>query len=210
MTFASADAGHPPTFTINNGTTNTGVGSSTVLNYTGDTITSATTTIGINTLDANGNPIYSPTGPGWSTVFIKVGQHEMGHSMGENDVTGSNQTPGSTVMNQIHGTNDSQNYLPTTIKGCDNQTVDKNNEYMIYQGYDPGGGGGGGGGQCGVTPGPGAVGGSGTQRQPSQQGGVQRDDRCTPIIIDTTGTGFQLTDTAHGVSFDILANGHPQ
>jgi len=31
----------------------------------------------------------------------------------------------------------------------------------------------------------------------------------TPIIIDTTGKGFSLTDAVDGVTFDIKANGHP-
>lgn len=32
----------------------------------------------------------------------------------------------------------------------------------------------------------------------------------SPILIDTTGQGYQLTDAAHGVMFDILANGNKQ
>ncbi len=31
----------------------------------------------------------------------------------------------------------------------------------------------------------------------------------SPIVIDTDGKGFDLTDEAHGVVFDIYANGHP-
>jgi hypothetical protein len=34
--------------------------------------------------------------------------------------------------------------------------------------------------------------------------------RClTPIVIDTTGNDFQLTDVDHGVSFDFFGDGHP-
>lgn len=32
---------------------------------------------------------------------------------------------------------------------------------------------------------------------------------CSPIIIDVTGTGFQLTSAANGVVFDISGTGHP-
>ena len=32
---------------------------------------------------------------------------------------------------------------------------------------------------------------------------------CEPLILDLTGDGFHLTDTAHGVVFDIRADGHP-
>ena len=32
---------------------------------------------------------------------------------------------------------------------------------------------------------------------------------CDPIVIDVSGQGFQLTNTAEGVLFDIFANSHP-
>jgi hypothetical protein len=32
---------------------------------------------------------------------------------------------------------------------------------------------------------------------------------CSPVIIDTTGEGFQLTSAGNGVMFDISGNGHP-
>lgn len=32
---------------------------------------------------------------------------------------------------------------------------------------------------------------------------------CSPIIIDVSGDGFQLTDASHGVNFDIRGNGKP-
>jgi hypothetical protein len=32
---------------------------------------------------------------------------------------------------------------------------------------------------------------------------------CEPLVVDITGSGFALTDTAHGVIFDIRADGHP-
>ena len=33
---------------------------------------------------------------------------------------------------------------------------------------------------------------------------------ATPVLIDVTGDGFQLTDTAHGVNFDFAGNGSPR
>lgn len=33
------------------------------------------------------------------------------------------------------------------------------------------------------------------------------DCGCTPILIDTTGNGFELTDALHGVAFDLNGNG---
>lgn len=32
---------------------------------------------------------------------------------------------------------------------------------------------------------------------------------CEPLIVDISGNGFSLTDAAHGVVFDIRADGHP-
>lgn len=32
---------------------------------------------------------------------------------------------------------------------------------------------------------------------------------ASPIIVDTTGLGFRLTDVENGVMFDIMGNGHP-
>jgi len=32
---------------------------------------------------------------------------------------------------------------------------------------------------------------------------------CEPLVLDLTSDGFHLTDTAHGVIFDIRADGHP-
>jgi len=34
--------------------------------------------------------------------------------------------------------------------------------------------------------------------------------RCTPIVIDVNGRGFQLTSAANGVVFDISGTGHPR
>ncbi|HVN20887.1 MAG TPA: hypothetical protein VMU05_19020 [Dongiaceae bacterium] len=95
VTYVQADSNHSATWTIGNGTTNTDVGASTTLNHGGDGIvTSATTVIGINTLFSSGGNIYDPAKPGYGTIFLKVGLHEMGHMVSEDDVKGSNQYAG--------------------------------------------------------------------------------------------------------------------
>jgi hypothetical protein len=70
--------------------------------------------------------------------------------------------------------------------------------------YDPencggsGGGGGGGGGGCGSV----------TKENPHPQCCCSGNS-CSPIIIDTNGNGFHLTNTDDGVRFDISGTGHP-
>jgi hypothetical protein len=38
---------------------------------------------------------------------------------------------------------------------------------------------------------------------------ITPNNRCTPIVIDVDGEGFDLTDAAHGVDFDIAGDGVP-
>jgi hypothetical protein len=40
-------------------------------------------------------------------------------------------------------------------------------------------------------------------------GGTRDAPDCSPIIVDTEGTGFHLTSADQGVSFDIRGDGHP-
>jgi len=147
-------------------------------------VTSGATTIGINTLLSNGQPIFSPTQGGYSTVFTKVGLHEVGHGFGMTDVTGSNQVAGQTVMNQISGTNDSGGMMATNVTGCDDQTVDANPLYK--------------------PPPPTCCNGGVTCATPH----YQCDGSCTcvyvsPIILDVANEGFHLTSAQDGVRFDI-------
>jgi len=122
----------------------------------------------------------------------------MGHMVNEDDVLGGNQVPGKTVMNQIHGANDSGNYIPTTIQSCDNNTVNNRVDYPPPDGGD----------SC--------------QRQSCPSGFVWSADQCacesqncgtqcngggSPILIDTDGSGFHLTDVPNGVLFNISGSG---
>jgi hypothetical protein len=50
---------------------------------------------------------------GYSTVFLKAGLHEIGHSMGLDHTT--SQISGNSVMNGRSGVNDSNNLSPTSI-----------------------------------------------------------------------------------------------
>jgi hypothetical protein len=43
----------------------------------------------------------------------------------------------------------------------------------------------------------------------SSDGSSSADASCEPLIVDVSGNGFSLTDTAHGVVFDIRADGRP-
>jgi hypothetical protein len=50
-----------------------------------------------------------------------------------------------------------------------------------------------------------------TQDAPQGYARLTRNSGCctpsSPIVIDVSGNGFNLTDAEHGISFDLLANG---
>jgi hypothetical protein len=196
VAFLPADASHPATLTINNGSTNVGVGASTTITSVNLNVTNAATVIGINTLNSAGQPIYSPTQNGYSTIFLKVGLHEIGHTFGLTDVTGTNQSAGQTVENQISGTNDVGNMIATNVTACDNQTVSRSTRYSPVSG-----GGGGGGDTCCTTVDCGAR---------YTCNGNCACQFSSPIIIDIEGEGFRLTSAEGGVDFDIGAMGYKQ
>jgi hypothetical protein len=125
-----------------------------------------------------------------------VALHEAGHTMGLDDNPSG--TSGQSVMNGWSGTNDST-YAPKTIQLCDDASVAGELPYLNSGCYASGGGGGGG---C-INTCPG--------------GGETRscDPSCnsccdSPILIDVLGNGFNLTDAASGVNFDMNSNGTPE
>jgi hypothetical protein len=147
-----------------------------------------------------------------SIAFTKAALHEMGHSMGFGDGTlpgggtdtqgnpcgSAGQVQGSTVMNAQCGANDWGNNMPTSVTPCDNNSVHNVPQYAPSPTPTP-------------EPNP-------TPR--SQCENPQEQTFCytthgrwrgypicecfySPILIDTQGNGFALTDGAGGVNFDL-------
>ena len=147
----------------------------------------------------------------YTTGILKVMLHEIGHTMGLNDEPVPNlnascggQTAGISVMNGKCGINDRGNNLPTDVTSCDDQTVGSNSYYQT--------------GGCPIN----------CEYQPDAYCGpvdhcLFPDNGCppnctsngsccfnpTPIIIDVSGNGFNLTDVENGVYFDIGGDGYP-
>ncbi len=204
-------SGTPPTgartITFKNGTSSgtNAAHTSTVINTTTGVIQSATVTFYIQGTTVVGNPIYSSSVAGYGTFFEKVALHEIGHTMGLDEApvpsNACDQTNGATVMNQYCGTNDQYGNLPLTIQPCDNDNV-----YLQYPPPPP---------QPQPTP---CLNSCPTNGRYEQQ--PPPDCSCvyiyqynrdtvgdSPIVIDVLGDGFDLTDAASGVNFDLNSNG---
>jgi hypothetical protein len=135
--------------------------------------------------------------PPYITALFKVSMHEIGHTMGLYDQpitsgkTCGNQTPAGSVMNELCGVNDSNSNLPTSPTSCDNNGVASIPAYAPINVI--------------VCTAPPTCGGS--------EGGVLNPGTCqcqqSPIIIDVSGTGFDLTNAANGVNFDLADTGTP-
>jgi hypothetical protein len=149
-------------------------------------------------------PAYNPNIPSAGSFLEKIFDHELGHVFGEEDnlvptdpTTGQPnpclQTPGANVMNGYCGTNDTGNggVDPPSVTPCDNTAVAK---AIATQGGRKTSGGGGSLPKC-----------------PAGGPAPDQDQGCnpSPIIIDVNGSGFQLTDAASGVRFDISGTGTP-
>lgn len=149
---------------------------------------------------STGPLVYQSGQPGYETVFQKMTEHEIGHSMGINDIPQvpgpcGGQTGGSSVMNAICNVNDSADNIPLAPTNCDNSAVNT--------GYVSQGGGG-----CDQS-------GSASCQA---EGWVWDPVNCScdqwggwggwsPIIVDVTGNGFDLTDAEGGVDFDLNRDG---
>lgn len=133
----------------------------------------------------NSGPYYVPGAPGYDSVFTKFGLHELGHPLCLEDVPVGNQQAGASVMNfgRADCPNDSCNFLPNDVTSCDNNSID-----------NP------------AQPPP----------PPPPPDPTPLPDFCgfncidSPIIIDTAGNGFNLTDSAAGVQFDLNGDGIKQ
>jgi hypothetical protein len=173
-----------------------------VINSQTREILSATITFDLQRTDSNGVPWFNPSGSGYDTVFTKVALHEIGHTMGLNEAPAPQgvcaQPNGATVMNGMCNSNDNGANLPTAVQQqCDNDTLNDS-----YPPPPP-------------PPPPEECPDNGAQWVCNQDHALwigYPDCFCqyTPIVIDSVGSGFQLTDAAHGVWFDLSGHGTKQ
>lgn len=160
--------------------------------------------------DPNGNLVQQLDENASSVSFLKAALHEIGHSMGFGDgqidpahpSTGAcasyGQIPGSTVMNGMCGANDWGGNMPTSITACDNQNVGSISQYQCNlsaaacspDGFDAA--------SCLCV----------HNDPPPEEDPGGCGARCiSPVLIDITGNGFDLTNATSGVHFDLDSNG---
>lgn len=123
--------------------------------------------------------------------------HEIGHIMGLAEASSGNvcdQQDGASIMNGFCGTNDSAGNMPGSITSCDNEVINGQAGYS-----------GGGGDNNGCNPD--TVCSAPYYFDPST---CQCTNPFTPILIDLLGNGFDLTDAAGGVYFDLTADSNAE
>lgn len=137
---------------------------------------------------------------GFSSIMEKLTLHEMGHTMGLGHP--SQETAQASVMNDGVGVNDSSNNQSIEITQCDQGAVSSESKYQPTPTPTP-------------TP---------TPRPPRicycpvrgcETENCYMDDFChyicngSPVLVDVNGDGFDLTDGANGVQFDLDGDGTP-
>lgn len=169
---------------------------------------------------------YDPNVGGYNTVFIKQAMHEIGHGFGMNHYTSGHpnactqQSSGSSVMNDACGVNDNGAYFGSTFYPSNQTTNVTNCDFSQLNSVHT----------CPTpTPTPSPTPNSCThcsccdcdygcgpcsQPDPGNCPDTHIWDPCgfctrdiSPIVIDITGNGYNLTDAVNGVDFDINGNG---
>ncbi|MGI8467439.1 MAG: hypothetical protein ACR2N3_03215 [Pyrinomonadaceae bacterium] len=173
----------------------------------------------------NGYLFYDPQVAGYNNIYIKTAMHEIGHLLGLSHYRGgyepcTQQSHLSSIMNDPCGVNDNGTYLngifyPTNMPSNATTNCDVPRINAIYPCSTP-------------SPTPTAeclpnAYGKGCVNCEAEQAQC-RDwdyDMCwcnngpappdgSPILVDVAGNGFNLTDNANGVRFDLNSDGTPE
>jgi hypothetical protein len=212
VTFVAADTSHPAVLTFRVGVPDGGVAAGADIHNSTGSSSAETAEIIVNASDTN---YFNPSVAGFNLAIFKAFLHEIGHTMGLGDVPVPNpsappqrcgdQTARQSIMNVMCGVNDSGANLPTSITPCDQGSVFQNSQY--YREPCPTS-------ECNEGSGtpadtcsyPGA---GGCPPGYHAAAGCCQPDILSPIVIDTDGSGFHLTDAQDGVWFDFYGTGQP-
>jgi hypothetical protein len=202
--FQAAGSTNPATFTFQVGPTTIPAKFDPIPINSSQPLASATVTINPN------HPFFDPNAPGYTDALLKAFEHEIGHSMGLDEVGTPNptgpcggQSARVSIMNGICGVNDSANNMPKSITPCDQSTIAQNSHYHRDPCPSP---------DCNEGSGfpvdmcsyPGT---GGCPPGYHAAGACCQPDSPTPILIDVDGSGFHLTSAVEGVWYDFYGTG---
>jgi hypothetical protein len=161
---------------------------------------------------------YDPNVSGYDTIYIKTTMHEIGHLLGMNHYKSGHpnactqQAAGSSIMNDACQVNDSESNMPTDVTNCDFNQVKpvyscpiggnpceilRSNEYKTPKGdsqrpIEPH--------DCGEY----------SEWNPETCQCSPWNPPNSPIVIDISGNGFNLTSASNGVRFDLNRDGNKE